>query len=248
MVATTTASAQPNGPRTVPEGTAKPKDLAPRTQPAELGEIRGLTIRPERGYVDVTAKVVRRKADWLELLVTTPGMREHEALLATRVRPRQIHLGLLMLGLKPGRPIDVIERDEEWITQPPKGPGVHVRLLYERNGKQRNVPANDWIINRNTDKMLARNRWLFTGSLFATFEGERIYMADRSGSVITLVGFGDDLLTRETTMTNRTDAKQWTANTKLLPPKGAKVTVRLTPAPPQENAKATTQPEPRPAK
>jgi hypothetical protein len=233
--------AQPAGPRSLPDSARTQPEEGLQQGPARPGELKGLTIDPGAGHVDIQAKLIRREAKWLELLATTPGMREHEALLTIDARPRHIHLGLLMLGLKPGRPLDVVEQGEGWAVKPPKGPAVQVRLLYEKDGEQRNVAANKWIFNREKDKPLGSNRWLFTGSLFATFEGERFYMADRSGSVITLVGFGDDLLTRETTMTNRSDGQQWAANTKLLPKKGAAVTIRLKPAP---QTKGTEKAEP----
>jgi hypothetical protein len=227
--------AQPAGPRSVPESATQPRMEA---EPGKLGGIDGLTIDPEAGYVEVEATLVRREADWLELLATTPGGRTHETLLTVKPAPRQIHLGLLMIGLKPGRPLDVKRRGEQWIRQPPRGPEVLISLIYKADGQTHRVPANKWVINRETEQPLESNRWLFTGSKFVSFEGDRFYLADRTGTAISLVGFGDDLLCRDTTTTNRTDAQQLAAHTDILPAKGTAVTIRLTPA------AASTQPEP----
>ena len=46
---------------------------------------------------------------------------------------------------------------------------------------------------------------------------DEIYLADLNGSVISLVNFGDDLLTRHTKLTNQTDDGQWTANKAQIP-------------------------------
>jgi hypothetical protein len=212
------------------------------TQPAEL---EGVTLNREAGYVDVASVLIRRQADWLELLATTPGSREHETLLTVKAKPSHIHLALLLLGLEPGEPQRVERRGETYITHPPKGPSVALSLIWEEDGQRRQAPANQWILNREADRPLKNNRWLFTGSHVVETDADgRFYMADRAGTVISLVNFGDDVLSRATTASNRSDQERWGANTEVLPPKGTAVTIRITPAKKQEpaNAPAATQP------
>jgi len=224
--------AQPSGPPGGPEAGAGTQparaDVAPTTKPGD--DLPGVSMDRAAGHVDVAAVLIRRKADWLELLATTPGMREHEALLTLEAKPSHAHFALLMLGLEPGRPRDIERRGDEYVAKPPQGPPVRIALIYEENGERREVPANRWIMNRKTNQPLENNRWLFTGSrIVRSQKGERFYLADRSGSVISLVNFGDDVLVRDTTATNRTDNEQWGARTKALPPVGTAVTIRLKP-------------------
>jgi hypothetical protein len=239
--------AQPGGPAGPPgpgpargePATTQPAGQAetPATQPADdEGQLKHVTVDREAGHVEVTAELIRREANWLELLATTPGSREHEALLTVKGKPSHVHLGLIMLGLEPGRPRELIKKkdgeDVQWITKRPKGPPLGIWLIYERGGKTRKTPANRWIWNREAERPLESNRWLFTGSeIVKSHKGKRFYLADRSGSFISLVNFGDDVLVRDTTATNRSDQEQWGANTKLLPANGATVTIRIKPLP-----------------
>lgn len=106
-----------------------------------------------------------------------------------------------------------------------------------------------WIRNQNTGEPLPDAIWLFTGSRMRDIpaEGERearrLYEADLSGSVISLVNFGDDLLTRSTLTTNKTDDAAWQAVTENIPPAGTTVIIRLSPAP----TPVTAPPAPAPA-
>ena len=56
-----------------------------------------------------------------------------------------------------------------------------------------------------------------------------IYLADANGTVVSLVNFGDDLLARPTSRTNRDDDAQWNARPDALPPLGTAVKLRLRP-------------------
>ncbi len=186
-------------------------------------------INREAGYVEIDAKVVNRDADWLELLVCVPGSREYESILSSPAKPSHIHLALLMLGLKPGQPLDWKRTDDGFAVQPPKGPRIAVFCRWQENGEQHEAPANTWVERQDTGKVMAGNHWLFAGSAFHESEGKRLYMADLNGTVISLVNFGDDLLTRPTTTTNRDDARAWATHTKAIPPEGTPVTLRLVP-------------------
>jgi hypothetical protein len=76
---------------------------------------------------------------------------------------------------------------------------------------------------------LEGDAWIFAGSTMGENEGERIYYADLNGTVISLVNFGDDLLSRDTTMTNNDDDATWGPRTRMIPPVGTKVILRLRP-------------------
>ena len=190
----------------------------------------GVAIDREAGHVDVEAEVVLRDGEWLELLACTPGTREHESILTVSAKPSDIHLALLLVGLEPGQPLTWKEKDDgEAELVPPRGPEVEVTLHFEHKGKAKSVNANQWIVNQQTGRVLQGNRWLFVGSRFEEFEGKRVYMADPNGSVLSLVNFGDEVLTRDTEVTRDNDGKAWDANTPVIPEEGTAVTIRMKP-------------------
>jgi len=75
---------------------------APNTTPAKLPHVR---FDRAKRFVEFDATVVTRESDWLELFVCTPRTREYESILVTPAKPRHIHLALLAIGMKPGRPM-----------------------------------------------------------------------------------------------------------------------------------------------
>jgi len=165
---------------------------------------------------------------WLELVATTAGMREHEALMAVKGRPSHIHQALLMVGLEAGAPLVARFVDGRLQTTGPEGPPVRVTVLVSRDGKQVEEPVETWLIDRRTGASPKHGPWLFTGSVFQQEAGSALYMADLNGTVVSLVNFGDDLLSRPTHRTPDNDEQAWTANLATVPPMGTAVTLRLT--------------------
>lgn len=209
------------------------------TQPAELALPHMHVDRDER-LIDVEAEVVLREAEWIELLACTPKTREYESILSVKARPSHIHLALITLGLKPGASMKWHYTDTSIDVEPPRGPRLGVSIVTTKDEKQVETPASHWVLNQKTGKTLDDSVWLFTGSGFADLNGQQVYRADIGGTVISVVNFGDDMLARQTTATNHTDEAQWTANTKMIPPVGTKVTLRLRvmPEPPPQTQPA----------
>lgn len=214
--------------------------LPPASQPA--GGLPHVTIDRQQRCIDLEATVVLHESEWLELLACSPRSREHEAILTIPARPSHIHLALLTLGVQPGAPMKWWRQGDQAKWSDPTGPRIAVTILFEQNGKKVEIPANEWILNQKTKEVLQGNHWIFTGSEFSELDGERVYRADLNGTVISLVNFGDDLLSRQTEMTNTDDDSTWGVNVKAVPPVGTKVIVRLKPL---ENA--ATQPATQPA-
>lgn len=198
---------------------------------AETPDLPGITVDLEARHVDVAATVVTRDAEWLELLACTAGTREYESILAVNAKPRDIHLALMMLGLKPGAPLRFHRKADGsgFDVKPAHGPAVSITLIYEVGGATKTTPANRWIQNQTTGKVMAGNTWMFTGSRIEEFDGKPVYLADINGSVFSLVNFTDDLLVMKTDMTRDTDEKTWASRASVIPKVGTPVTVRLTP-------------------
>lgn len=207
----------------------------PSTQPASLPHIR---VDRDTRTVDLDAKVILREGKWIELLACTPGTRDHEAILTIPARPSHIHLALLMIGLRPGTPLKWTRNGDEVVVTKPTGAPVAVSIVFRKDGKEIETPANEWVMNQKTSKNLEDNVWLFAGSTFVEFDGQKVYQSDASGTIISLVNFGDDLLTRPSTMTNNDDDSTWGVDSKHIPEVGTAVKVRLRPAPAAKNATA----------
>ncbi|MFG0249756.1 MAG: YdjY domain-containing protein [Phycisphaeraceae bacterium JB051] len=197
-----------------------------------MTKLPGVVVNHDQKFVDVTAKVVLRDGDWLELLLCTPGTREHESILTTTAKPSHIHLALVMLGLEPGHPMTGQKVGDKLEVTAASGPLVAIDLHYTLEDKAITVPANQWVYDKNTKQDLPDNQWLFAGSSFIKTNDQRLYRADINGSVITLVHFGDDLLARKTNLTSRNDNARWQARTEKIPPVGTPLIIRLKPVPP----------------
>ena len=206
-------------------------------------EDNGITINAEKKYVDVTATVCLRRGDFLEMFACTKDTREHESILVIDSAPSTMHLGLLLLGLEPGKPLSYDMKADPPKLVPAKGPEVAVFIVIKADDVEREVPANRWVQDTKTKEMKKDNIWLFAGSQFAEFQDEQVYLADVNGSAISLVNFGDDLLTLPNKMTdaNNSHGKVWAPRTDAIPKVGTKVIIRLKP-----KAEKQQQPPPPP--
>lgn len=200
----------------------------------------GITINQEDNYVDVQATVCLRKGEFLEMFACTKDTREHESILVVNAVPSTMHLGLLLLGLEPGKPLSYDRNFDPPKLIPAKGPEVDVFIVLKVDDIEREVPANRWVQDSKTKEMKEGNTWVFAGSQFVEFRDKEVYQADLNGSAISLVNFGDDLLTlpHEMTDANESHDKVWVPRTQAIPKVGTKVVIRLRPKPADEPKEA----------
>jgi len=202
-----------------------------------------IQVDREKRIVDVEAEVCLRQGDWLELLACHKDTKEHESILAIKANPSEVHGALLLIGLKEGSPLRYKKVDGRNVLVPPQGDRIAISLVYKnKDGKEIEVPANEWVVNQKTKKPLKDNIWIFTGSFFDKYKvpkkpgskefviKER-YAADLNGTIISLVSFGDDVLSRNSDLTDKTDNQVWGVATKRVPPLRTKVLIRMRPAP-----------------
>ncbi len=173
----------------------------------------GLVIMPGKS-VSVPATLCL-DAGWLEQIACSSGTREHESLLRVDVSPHLIHTALLAAGFKPGHPgawqLDAVG---ELHLHPPNGDPLQV--LVEHSG--RTFPVTNWVIG---DGPL---HWRFAGSMQS-----RGYAANRSGSIVGLVTFGDEVVGCERVVPDRADVVQpsWEVAAAIVPPIGTHVRMVL---------------------
>ena len=179
------------------------------------------------GYVDLDAEVCLNDG-FLEMLATTKGGKEHEAAFAIRAKPSELHVALLALGVKAGAPGRAVKQpDGTWKHLNPHGGQVRISVLYEKDKKLIEKPIS-WFVRSEKGKRLKDQVFLFAGSVIAKDgKGKPYYMADGDPNVITLVTFGNEVLTPPKYASNKNDQLVWKADPDRLPEIGTKVVVRI---------------------
>ncbi|MEM9420734.1 MAG: YdjY domain-containing protein, partial [Planctomycetota bacterium] len=137
---------------------------------------------------------------------------------------------LILLGLEPGQPARA-EKDESGKLRffAPYGPELELFFVLEDQLDQP-IPANQWVIDQENGQVMPGNRWVFTGSTIIEFKGQNHFMAEKNGTIVSLLNFGDELVSRPTTDSQDGGTEMWTANTEVIPPVGTKLTLRFRPA------------------
>ena len=183
-------------------------------------------LDPERRFVEIDAEVIGPDADWLELLVCTAGGREHEALLRTPALPSHVNLGLLLLGLEPGRPAHT---GPDGVFLPAEGPPVRLTIRSPDNAFEP-ADAGTWLLDRDAGETLAGASWRYTGSRVLADAAGPVFLADANGTLASLVSFGDDLilldLARAAGLDAGNDGQRFAASA-AVPPAGTAVRLRI---------------------
>lgn len=222
-----------------------------KDDPLAALKLPGVKINAEERYVDVSSTVCLEEGA-LEFIACTKGTKEHESILTIQAKPSHIHTALLLLGAKAGHPAirKVVGEgdDEHWIDLPPKGSPITVSLVTtDKDGKQTERPLADFLGRSNQEEdeevqKAAKDRlktFLFAGShLIDQGEGPKTYLADKSGSVISLSTFGDELLCLPEVLGHENHALQWEIDPTHLPKMDSKIILRLRPVSPAQNKPA----------
>jgi hypothetical protein len=219
----------------------------------------GVQINLKEKCVDVASTICLREGA-LELIACTKDTKEHESVIMIEAVPKHVHAALLLIGAKPGSPAMRKPIDKEgtrWMDVPPSGGPVDVYLLVpDKEGKLVERPINDFIVaNREESGQAAEDAkperfpthtFLFAGSILHKPEdGPPQYIADGTGSVISITTFGDELLCLPEFHDRSNEALMWQIDSTHLPPVGTKITLRLRP---QFKEKPAVQGEKTPAK
>ncbi len=169
----------------------------------------------------------------LEMFACPAKTKEHESVVAVEVPARFLHLALLAVGARPGKPVAFEPK-----YRPATGTKVSIEIVWkDADGKVKRVRAQDMVKNAQTGKPLKYD-WVFGGSLFWTDEmtGERYYAADQ-GELICVSNFTTAMLDLpiESTAANR--GLLYVANSKNIPERGTPVLMILRPKVKQDKKK-----------
>jgi hypothetical protein len=194
---------------------------APATQP--VAKLPHIEIDVANKEVRVECEAV--KADYpLEFLAVVTNTNEYEALVRSDVKPSDLHLGLLMIGLKPGEPLHYVEETKAWTA--PTGPAVRIWFEYEKEGKVVKAPALRWMRDVKTKKEPSDFTWVFTGSKMFS---DGTYGANVTGSLVGVINNELSVLDVPALKSRALEARDWERNPDTMPATGAKVTMILSP-------------------
>ena len=209
-------------------------------------ELPGVAVDLENRQLSLNAQIALRRGV-LECVACSRGTKEHESLLVIEARPQHVHLGLLMLGLEPGRPT---HWDEDGKAHPPQGPRIQVLVEYEQPGSSnegkgpaskledrgeqspissessRRHSVTDWIRDVESRKSVGHRNWVFAGSIV---DEQGNYAADGDGAVVSVVNFSSSVIDLPQVRSDANAELNWEAFTERMPEAQTPVTLILKP-------------------
>jgi len=190
----------------------------------EPAQPRPVRLNRENKTVEIDGRICLDEGP-LELFACAEGGKEYESVIALKGEPWQIHLSLLLLGLKPG------EGGPEWQgdATPPVGDPVIVEIEWEdEEGNKIRKRAEDLMWDSHQDAAMPHIEWTFSGSMIAEDEnGNQYYAADRDRSIVTV--FHDPLTILDNPLETGGDDSVYVVNSKITPPVDTPVTVIMRP-------------------
>ena len=199
------------------------QNAPPATAPAQ-GKLPHLAV-------DVAAKRIAVECEALnvtmplEFFCVVNGTSEHESVLRSPVKPSDLHLALLMIGLQPGEPVHYSPTKKSWL--PPHGPPLQIFCEYQKDGQTVRDPAYRWMRNVKTKEPMPPLTWIFAGSRVMP---DGVYAADTTGYLVSVVNFDLTVIDIPALASSANETLEWEYNPDVVPPSGTKVTMILEPA------------------
>jgi hypothetical protein len=150
------------------------QDSAPTSPPVWDGQVArlgGVTVDPQTRTLTASGWV-NQVSGPIELLACGPGGKTHESVFVLDVNPVDLQAGLLLLGLKPGKPPAGLG------TGRPEGTGLEIRVEWNDSTGSRSERAESFVYNTEAGRVLPETPWIFTGSVME--DGEFKALAEES--------------------------------------------------------------------
>lgn len=192
-------------------------------------------------FIEIPAKVNMTEGI-LEYYGVSSNGKLHESVLELDAEPSHIHLGLLLVGLDPRE----YSKEDDPYKVPSivrEGGRIEMRVQYvdPESREERDIPAEDWLWDRNAAKAPPPQEWYFQGSAF--WSGR--YTADADRSVVSLIPDTTAVVVIGGDAGNpyRGEALGFEVNEEAIPPKDTPVKLALK----VYGAEPGRVPEPKPA-
>jgi hypothetical protein len=216
-----------------PEAKASPDTLPLHEIAPGILEYNGVRLDRKNHRVSFPATVSFRQGLIEYLLVNEKG-KTYESLLKTVVQPHDIHMALLLIGLKEdvkanaNEPAPPSAIDAGYLRSAPKLKGAPVRLsvIWTQDGKRKEVPMENWVFNLQTNHPMTRGPWTYNGSLVQ----DGVFLADQELSIVAVITDPTALVNNPRKGYDNEDI--WQVREEVVPPLDTPVEVSITLAEP----------------
>jgi hypothetical protein len=178
-----------------------------------------ITIDRKKKTVTVDGFIAPRM-ETLELFACGNGVREHEAIVSVKARPRDINVAMILLGTAPGHGA-LWTKDGKFL--PPYGPVFRVFVEHVDNGRPKRVEAHEMLKDATTGKVVKPMTWVFAGG--ASRKGH--FIPDYEGTVVCLSNFEAPILDVPFASSAKNTELLYVANEKMIPKVGTPVKLIL---------------------
>ncbi|MGJ8644478.1 MAG: YdjY domain-containing protein [Luteolibacter sp.] len=175
--------------------------------------------------------VINLREGLLEFLVVHTNGKLHESLFASDVSPTDLNVAFKLLRYEASKELYRIPKEPGVLTgdfyqEPEKiraASRISITVEYEKDGKTKSVPVNEWIRHETTASAMPPTPWIYGGGDFYQNQfvpeqtGDIVAIFITNGALINYPGednFNDDV---------------WTTLTERVPEDGTKVTLVIAP-------------------
>lgn len=173
--------------------------------------------------IDQSNRVVRFPAavnlreETVEYAVVHKTGKTHESIFRTDARPQDVHMAMLLLGVKPAM-TNRFGADGKGL---PPGDKVWIEASWTNDGARVQFPMEDLVMNKQTRQPLSRGEWIYNGSNFS----EGVFTAQRDGSIVSIHIDADALINNP--RPGRENDDLYAPATTKLPPIGFAVEIAI---------------------
>lgn len=163
----------------------------------------------------------------LEMFACPEGTKEHESIIGTLARSKEVHAALLAVGAMRGTPVEFLPK-----FVPATGQRIRLWVCYrDADGNFKAVDGRRWVKKASTGKQMEPD-WVFSGSGFwkDPESGKEYYRAD-SGDMICVSNFNSAMMDVPVASSAEAGDLLYLPFTERIPPQGTPLRLVLIPIP-----------------
>ena len=150
----------------------------------------------------------------IEYLACARGGKLHESVLVIDVKPYELQVALLLLGLEPGGNLEY-----QGDARTPQGDSLEIRVQWDEKGAMKKHRAEDFVFNLAEKRAMTPTPWIFTGSKIEN----GVFVANVERSLVAT--YHDPYALINHPLPTGADDTVYKVNETLVPKKGTPVTV-----------------------
>lgn len=192
-------------------------------------EYHGVRLDKKNHRISFPGTVSQREG-FIEYLLVNEKGKSYESLLTTSVSPLDIHLAMLLIGLKEdeaanaNEPVPPSAIDSAYLRSAPpvKGTPVQISVTWTEKGRPREISPDEWILNLQTHDVMTPGPWTYNGSLVQ----DGVFLATQELSIVAVI-------TDPTALVNNPrpgydNDEIWQVRDQVVPPLDTAVEINIT--------------------